>query len=120
MRAWFRGLPIRSKLITMLMTTSVVVLAMSSGGHLYMDYSNLQKDAEADLYAQAYLLLDSANSAIKFDVDTTAQETIDTIQHNPTVRAACLWDEERVLIARLCWSKARGHVPPRCLRTARF
>ena len=115
MKAWFRGLPIRSKLIAMLMTTSVVVLALASGGHLYMDYANLQKDAEADMYAQAYLLLDTAYSSIKFDVDATAQETINTIKHNSTVRAACLWDEDRVLIASYLVEGARpcsAEVPP--------
>nr|MDQ3420073.1 hypothetical protein [Acidobacteriota bacterium] len=99
MSGWFRGLPIRSKLITMLMTTSIVVLILVSSGHLYTNYANLKEDAAADLEAQAYLVLDSANSPIKFNVDDEAQLTVNTLKSVASVKTACLWDEQAVLVA---------------------
>ena len=99
MTGWFRALPIRSKLITMLMSTSIVVLVLVSAGHLYADYANLREDAEADLTAQAYLVLDSAHSSIKFDVQDEAQVSINTLASLTNVNSACLWDEQADLYA---------------------
>ena len=99
MTQWFRSLPIRSKLITMLMSTSIAVLILVSGGHLYTDYSNLREDAAADLNAQAYLLLDTAHTSIKFDVNEEAKAILGTLKSITSVRTACLWDEQAIRIA---------------------
>jgi len=105
---WFRRLPIRAKLIAMLMSTSVVVLVLVSAGHLYTDYANLKKDAAADLEAQAHLVLDSAYSSIKFDSEEDAQAILGTFKSVTNVRTACLWDEQFVLIAEYSIRGAGG------------
>ena len=105
MTGW-RGMPIRSKLITMLMSTSIVVLVLVSAGHLYADYANLRRDAAADLEAQAYLVLDSARSSLHFDHEVEAQASVDTFRSLTGVRSACLWDENRVLFAKYLLSGA--------------
>ena len=99
MTGWFRRLPIRSKLIAMLMATSIVVLMLASGGHLYTDYRNLRKDVESDLLAQAKIILDNAAAPILFDQPELAVATLSTLESNPHVRTACLYDENDVLIA---------------------
>ncbi len=108
MTGWFRRLPIRAKLIAMLMSTSVVVLVLVSAGHLYTDYANLKKDAAADLEAQAHLVLDSAYSSIKFDSEEDAQAILGTFKSVTNVRTACLWDEQFVLIAEYSIRGAGG------------
>ncbi|MDQ3488756.1 MAG: hybrid sensor histidine kinase/response regulator [Acidobacteriota bacterium] len=108
MTGWFRRLPIRAKLIAMLMSTSVVVLVLVSAGHLYTDYANLKKDAAADLEAQAHLVLDSAYSSIKFDSEEDAQAILGTFKSVTNVRTACLWDVQFVLIAEYSIRGAGG------------
>ena len=110
MNGWFRGLPIRSKLITMLMSTSIVVLVLVSAGHLYADYANLRKDADADLRAQAFLVLDSAYSSIKFDVQDEAQLSLKTLESLTNVNSACLWDEQADLYAEVSRTR-QGRLP---------
>jgi signal transduction histidine kinase/ActR/RegA family two-component response regulator len=92
--AWFRRQPIRTKLITMLMVTSAVVLALASAGHLYTDYKNLRHDAESDLKGQAQIILDNAVVAIDYDDTEQAKKTLNTLESNPDVRTACLYDEK--------------------------
>ena len=87
-----------------------------------MDYANLQRGRRGRPDAQAYLLLDSAHSSIKFDVRTPRPRRpstrSSTISH---VRAACLWDENRVPSTPVCRRPgARRLAPPRCRPTARF
>jgi signal transduction histidine kinase/ActR/RegA family two-component response regulator len=97
--AWFRRQPIRSKLVAMLMTISVVVLALASAGHLYTDYKNLRADAESDLRGQAEIILASAGAAIQFDRADEADATLKAFGSNPDVRSACLYDEVDELFA---------------------
>ena len=99
MTAWFRRLPIRNKLIAMLMATSALVLALASGGHLYTDYKNLRRDAESDLRGQAQIILDNAAAAIQFDIPEDGRKTLHTIRSNSSVRSACLYDENDLLFA---------------------
>jgi signal transduction histidine kinase len=92
--AWFRRQPIRTKLITMLMVTSAVVLALASAGHLYTDYQNLRNDAVLDLRGQARIILDNAEVAILYDDVEQATKILQTLRSNPNVRTACLYDED--------------------------
>jgi signal transduction histidine kinase len=96
---WFRRQPIRTKLITMLMVTSAVVLALASAGHLYTDYQNLRDDAASDLRGQAQIILDNAEVAILFDDVEEATKILQTLRSNPNVRTACLYDEDDRLFA---------------------
>ena len=114
MSQWFRRLPIRSKLITLLMSTSIAVLVLVSAGHLYTDYANVREDAMADLNAQAVILLDAASTSIEFNVPETAREILGTLSNNKSVTSACLWDEDAVLLADYLADEQRcpARLPP--------
>lgn len=83
----------------MLMATSAVVLALASAGHLFSDYTNVRDDAESDLRGQAQIILDNAQVAIEFDDVEEAVKTLQTLESNPNVRTACLYDEQDILFA---------------------
>lgn len=99
MIAWFQRQPIRTKLITMLMMTSALVLGLASAGHLFIDYRNLRADAESDLQGQAQIILDNATAPILFDSEEEGFKTLNTLGSNPNVRMACLYDEGDHLFA---------------------
>ena len=100
MSRWFSQLPIRNKLIVLLLATSAVVLGLASAGHLYFQYVGVRADAANDLRTQARLLLDSVGAPLLFNRDDEAQTTLDTLGANVNVRTACLYDEQERLVAR--------------------
>ena len=60
MKRWFLRLPIRQKLVTMILATSGVVVTLASVGHFVNDYRVTRAAAVEELSAHAQLLLESA------------------------------------------------------------
>jgi signal transduction histidine kinase/ActR/RegA family two-component response regulator len=100
MKRAFRHLPIRLKLIAMIMTTSAAVLVLASLGYLLIDYYQTRAQLEEDLRAQARLLLQNTAAALDFADERIALETLNTLSSKPNIRLACLYDRsDRVLAA---------------------
>jgi signal transduction histidine kinase/CheY-like chemotaxis protein len=99
MTAWFRRLPIRHKLVTMIMLTSSVVLVLASLGYVINDFVRARADVRRDLFAQAQLVLDNSTAAIAYRDVAVARETLRTLTANPYLRLACLYDERRALLS---------------------
>ena len=91
-RGMFRRLPIRHKLVAMIMTTAVVVLLISSGGYVVTDYFRTRGEMIRELEALAQLVLDNSQAAIQFNDQPAARETLQSLASNPHMRAACLYD----------------------------
>ena len=92
----FRRLPIRQKLVAMIVGTSAVVLLLASIGYLVSDYYQTRRALETDLAAQADLILANTASALAFQDPRSAQENLDTLSTKRNIRLACLyqsWDE---------------------------
>jgi signal transduction histidine kinase/ActR/RegA family two-component response regulator len=85
-------LPIRLKLIAVIVLTSAVVLVLASLGFLASDYYLTRGELERDLRSQAELLLGHSAAAVQFDDRPTARETLETLSTKPNIRLACLYD----------------------------
>jgi signal transduction histidine kinase len=92
-------LPIRAKLVAMIMITSVTVLVLASAGYLAFDYYRLRADEADELVAQAQLVLENSSAALKFDDARAAGQTLATLASVPRLRAACLYDKADTLFA---------------------
>ena len=92
MKRWFRALPIRGKLFTLILATSAVVVTLASTAHLVNDYRVTRDLAFQELGAQAQLILENAASAIDFDDRRVAGEILHSLDAAPGVRGACLFD----------------------------
>jgi signal transduction histidine kinase/ActR/RegA family two-component response regulator len=86
-----RRLPIRLKLMAMIMTVAAVVLVLASAGYLINDYRQARRDIEHDLTVQAELILKNTDTALQFDDAGTAAETLGTLSQLPNLRLACLY-----------------------------
>jgi hypothetical protein len=64
-RGWFRRLPVRHKLVAMIMATSAAVLVLSGAGYLVSTYYQTKADLEQELLAQATVVADSAGVAVR-------------------------------------------------------
>ena len=99
MKRWFMRLPIRQKLVTMILVTSGIVVTLTSFGHFINDYRITRKMAVDELSAQAQLILDSAKSAIAFKDARVGSEALHSLRKVEEVRTACLYDEDRQILA---------------------
>ncbi|HSC25794.1 MAG TPA: ATP-binding protein [Vicinamibacterales bacterium] len=95
----FERLPIRHKLVAMIMLTSATVLLFASIGHLVSDYRQAREDLRRETSTYAKLILQNSSAALlSRDVDS-ASRTLRTLARIPELRAACLYDAEGVLFA---------------------
>ena len=102
-------LPIRAKLVAMIMVTSATVLVLASAAYLAFDYHRLRTDLSEELRAQAQLVLENSSAALNFDDARAAEETLATLASVPRLRAACLYDEQDKLFAY--WRREAGASP---------
>ena len=89
----FRHLPIRLKLIAMIVTTCGAALALESLGYLVVDYYQTREELRRDLHAQADLILQNTSVSLSFKDDADARQILSTLASKPNIRLACLYDE---------------------------
>jgi signal transduction histidine kinase/ActR/RegA family two-component response regulator len=95
----FRQLPIRRKLIAMIMATSLAVVLVATIGFLAVDYVVSRGEVQQEAEGQAGLVLANVSAALEFlDVDD-ATATLQTLTSSPSVRVACLYDKHGRLFA---------------------
>jgi signal transduction histidine kinase/ActR/RegA family two-component response regulator len=96
-KRWFMRMPIRQKLVTMILATSGIVVTLASIGHFVNDYRVTRKAAVEELSAHAALILDSAKAALEFGDERVTGEVLRTLHNIPEVRTACLYGPDQRL-----------------------
>jgi signal transduction histidine kinase/CheY-like chemotaxis protein len=112
MRGFFRRLPIKQKLMLMIMATSIAVLLLASIGYIVADYYNSRDDLRRQLTAQADVIRRNSIAALEFLDQDAAQETLRTLTPNEHIRSACLYDAARKLFSGYVSSAASMPCPP--------
>jgi signal transduction histidine kinase/ActR/RegA family two-component response regulator len=98
--AWFRRLPIRHKLVAMIMATAGSVLLVASLGYIVTDYLRARSELVTDLRAQASLIMENSAAALLYKDPDAAAESLGTLAYNPHVRAACMYTRDGQLFAQ--------------------
>jgi len=102
----FQALPIRHKLVAMIMLTAITALLLASAGYLLTDYFRTRAEVQRDLETQAGLALESAAITIDFlDVDA-ANEALRPLRSNPHLEVACLYKPDGSLFVQFPASAA--------------
>jgi signal transduction histidine kinase len=109
----FHRMPIRHKLVAMIMVTCCAVLLTASTGYLISDYYRTRGELTRELAALAKLILDNSQAAIEFRDQLAARETLQSLAASPHLRAACLYDATGRLFADFRLAQT-----PECLPTA--
>jgi signal transduction histidine kinase/ActR/RegA family two-component response regulator len=99
MGRFFHRLPIRHKLVAMIMTTCAIVLVTASAGYLIGDYFRTRAELQDELHALSEIVLRNSEAAIRFKDPTAASDTLASLAGNLHIRAACLYDEAGRLFA---------------------
>jgi hypothetical protein len=84
----FRQLPIRRKLIAMIMTTSLAVVLLATIGYLLVDYYASREDLKQEVEGQARLILDNVEASLYFLDQKTAHEALATLKSSQNLRVA--------------------------------
>jgi signal transduction histidine kinase/CheY-like chemotaxis protein len=109
----FGHLPIRLKLIAMIMTTCAAAVVLASLGYLVVDYYQTRQELERDLLSQADLILANSMAALEFDDPQAARDTLNTLASKPNIRVACLYQRDGHLFAGYRQEGETGVCPPR-------
>ena len=107
-------LPIRQKLVTMILATSGIVVTLASIGHFINDYRVTRGAAVEEISAHAELMLESAATALTFGDQQVATDVLQTLRRIREVRTGCLYDADRKLFAMFY----QGNDSVRCPQTA--
>ena len=103
----FRHLPIRRKLIAMIMATSLAVVLLATIGYMVVDYYASREDLKQEVEGQARLILDNVEASLYFFDQKTAYETLATLKSSQNLRVACLYDKDDALFASYVRTDAR-------------
>jgi signal transduction histidine kinase/ActR/RegA family two-component response regulator len=90
---------IRTKLVTIVMSTTLAALAVSVGTVVAYDLRGYQHALLNDLTTQAELVGHVTSAALSFDDPRLARESLAMLRSRPSVRAAAIYDEHGALFA---------------------
>jgi signal transduction histidine kinase len=105
-------LPIRHKLVAMLMLTSTIVLLLASIGYLANDYYRTRDDLISDFRTQVDLVIENVVAAVQYHDQSSARATLATLAADPHLRVVCLYGESGSLFARYEAPHAANRCPP--------
>lgn len=96
----FKTLPIKSKIISIVVITSFTVLFLTWIGFLVQDRTRSKDDMLQYLSSMALMIGERSTAALSFQDEKAASETLSALRVNRSVVAAALYDENGALFAR--------------------
>jgi len=95
----FKNLPIKSKIIVIVVTTSFTVLLLTWIGFIVQDRTRSKEDIVQNLSSMALMIGDRSTAALMFGDEKAATQTLSSLRINRSVTAAALYDESGMLFA---------------------
>lgn len=111
----FRDMPIQQKLMTMILVTSGVVLALTCTAFVGYDLHNFRQSTVRQLATLAEIIAAESTGAVAFDNQRDATEILGALQAERHIVAACLYDAKGQLFARYPANAPDSAFPPRPL-----
>jgi signal transduction histidine kinase/ActR/RegA family two-component response regulator len=102
---------IRTKLVTIVMSTTLAALAVSVGTVVAYDLRGYQHALLNDLSTQAELVGHMTSAALSFDDPRLARENLAMLRSRPTLRAAAIYDGNGALFASYLAPGENGAFP---------
>lgn len=108
---FLRKLPVRSKLMIIMMITSTVALVIACAAFAVTDYLSMRKQAGDDLTTLAKIVAANSGAAIVFGDTKSAQETLSFIHNQSHILSAVIYDESQRPLARYARNRQPGRAP---------
>ena len=113
MRLLLRDLPIRRKLVVILMIATGGALLLAGAGLLTLDYFRFRREMVTDLETLAEIVAQNSTAPLSFHFSEAAEETLAALQAKPSVLGASVYDEEGTLFAKWAREGANPDFPVR-------
>jgi signal transduction histidine kinase/ActR/RegA family two-component response regulator len=111
---------IRTKLVTIVMSTTLAALAVSVGTVVAYDLRGYQRALLNDLSTQAELVGHMTSAALSFDDPRLARENLALLRSRPSVRAAAIYDEHGALFASYLAAGEKSAFPAKPERGGKY
>jgi PAS domain S-box-containing protein len=95
----FRDMPIKQKLLAIIMSVTAAALLLSGLGIVIADSVLFRSGMQRDISALAEIVADNTTAALAFDDPRTATETLASLRARPHLVAACIYRPNGALFA---------------------
>jgi signal transduction histidine kinase len=95
-----RDLPIRQKLVLIVVLSTGGALVLASAGLIAFDLIRFRGEMKRDLTNLADIIATNSTAALSFDDEEAAEETLSSLRASPPIDAASIYDENGELFAR--------------------
>src|SRR4051812_20461603 len=95
-----RSAPIRRKLMTMILVTSGVVIALTCAAFLAYELATFRSSAVGQLSTLGQIIASESTGAMAFDNPDDAAEILSALRAERHIVAACLYDRNGKIFAR--------------------
>src|SRR6185503_12410992 len=111
MRAWLRDLPIKRKLILVILLTSTFALWLMGTALITYEFVTFRRSLAANMSVLADIVGTNSTAALAFDDPANAREILAALSAENQVTAAALYDQKGNLFARFPESMATSQFP---------
>ena len=97
---FIKNLPVRGKLLLIIMTTSIIGLVLAGAAFIGYGRSGVKQNLVQDISSLAELLADRSSAALAFDDSTLAEENLISLHVKQPVVAACIYKNDGSIFAQ--------------------
>ena len=108
-----KNLPIRRKMIVIIMTTTGIALLIACTGFLLYELNAYRRNVEQELSTIAHLIAESSGPALVFDDERTGSEVLAALRGDPRVITGVIYDREGRVFSSYLRQGAGDAIPPR-------
>ncbi|MCZ6753162.1 MAG: ATP-binding protein [Acidobacteria bacterium] len=108
-----KNLPIRRKMIVIIMTTTGIALLIACTGFLLYELNAYRRNVEQELSTVAQLIAESSGPALAFDDERTGSEVLAALRGDPRVITGVIYDREGRVFSSYLRQGAGDVIPPR-------
>src|SRR2546423_9080986 len=112
MRAWLRDLPIKRKLILVILLTSTFALWLMGTALITYEFVTFRRGLAANMSVLAQIVGSNSTAALAFDDAANAREILAALSVEHQVTAAAVYDQKDKLFARFPETIAPEEFPP--------
>src|SRR5436853_4390318 len=111
MRAWLRDLPIKRKLMLVILLTSTFALWLMGTALITYEFVTFRRSLASNMSVLAQIIGSNSTAALAFDDASNAREILAALAAENQVTAAALYDQKGNLFARFPETLANTDFP---------
>jgi PAS domain S-box-containing protein len=107
----FRDMPIKQKLLVIIMSVTAVALLLSGLGIVIADWVLFRTATARDVSALAQIVADNSTAALAFNDPQTATQTLASLRARPHLIAACIYQPDGAMFAQYVRAESGAQCP---------